>query len=426
METTGFHGTNSQAKKRIALTLSGGGFKSVADQSGMAAGLLAVLMKRNPDLQADPSPLASSSLFADIDIITSISGGTWFVTSLVYSESFRIMIEDLARAAASNQESKNIFNSKYSIKFNNLAKNAHPDEGPSFLTKVKKAVEFFHKGDIPEEIEFGLLMATYLYQQGDQHVSWSSFVNHILMDDSKETMGGPVQEWSVGKVLAIVTSIIAPIPARIFSKAPFDRNYIWYKYNGNRALNMFQSNNLFYNVNQPENKVTALPARFSIILGADAYTPSPLPFGPSMLDNMEVNYIGSSSHKEGLNLPQHFTATSNLGLRAKHSDHESFYDSPLCGPVAASSAAIGGLTMVSSTARLFDSIQLDPSVWFASKLTGERAFDEPLNLTESLWKGNKLTQDMVDQIARIGMYALTDGGVTDAFGKIWILDCHGV
>lgn len=422
METCN-HGRNDQAKKHVALALSGGGFKSVADQSGMIAGLLAVLMKQSLDLQKNDSPLASSELLGNVLTVTSISGGSWFASSLAYSKSFRIMIEDLARAAASNKESSGIFNTRYSKRFNDLAKGADVDKGPEFLAKAKKAISFLHNGAIPEAMEFGLLMTAFLYQQNEQHVSWSSFVSHILMDDIGETMGSSVQEWAVGKALAIVTSVISPIPARMLTKNPFDRDYIWYKSDGNNVLNIFESNHLFYNMEQPkECQATLIPARFSVILGAAKSTPAPLPYGPSVLDGIHVNYKGSNSSDDNWNLPQKFNATSDLGIAASLNDRESFYDTPISGPVAASSSVIGILTMIRIIAKLFDNIQLDPGVWFASNLAGREAFEEPLTLTRRLWKEKKLTQGMVDQAASIGMYELTDGGATDAFGEISRMD----
>jgi len=456
METGHLHERVTQPNKHVALALSGGGFKSVADQSGMTAGLLAVLMKRNPDLQEDPSPLASSTLFDDVFTITSTSGGAWFASSLAYSKSFRIMIEDIARAGASNQESSDIFNSKYSKKFNDLTKNVDLDKGPKFLKRARDAVEKFHPGGIPESMEFGLLMATYFYQQQNEHpVSWSSFVKHILMDDAGETMGSSVQEWAVGKGLAIVTSIISPIPG-ILPKSSFDRDYIWYKSTGNNALNIFESNYLLYNMRQPKSsRACFIPARFSIILGASKSTPAPLPYGPSMLDSTEINYKGACSI-EKRRIPQKFTSTSNLGIAASfndqlsfygpsmlnsteindkgtcsneitstsnlgiaasYNDELSFYDTPICHPVAASSAVVGLLTMITFAAKFFDKVNLNPGVFFASNLIGGEAFDEPMNLIHKLWTEKSLTQHMVDQAASMSLYELTDGGATDAFGE---------
>lgn len=420
-----------QGRKHVALALSSGGFKTMAEDVGMTTGLLAILMKERPELQTHPSPLASSALFGDIDTISSVSAGTWFTCSLAYSETFRIMIEDMARAAASSDvqshnKTYDIFNSKYSKRFNDLATNSDVDVGEKYFTKAKDTVNslynnFFEK-NIPDQVEFGLLLTAYIKQNNDGLASWNSIVDTILMmDDVGETMGrnqdNPIQEWSAGKAWAIITAI-APIPNY--------RQYVWNAEcknsqhivsNFKQLFKRIKSNSLSYNVEQPKKNTSSfIPARFSIILGSDKSTSAPIPFGPPLLDELKVNYHGDVPNSKRGRRSQSFSATWDQGMSAKLNDQESYYDAPLRGLMGASNAFFGLSSIFSNVACLMELLEFDPSVWFASNLIAEESFDKPTSLIESLSTENELTQDVVDEAARMGLYELTDGGATDSFG----------
>jgi hypothetical protein len=82
----------------VALALGGGGFLSVTDMTGLTAGLLSVLMQEDNKLLESDNALSQSGLFDRVGSISSISGGSWFISKLAYSQKFREMIESVAKS----------------------------------------------------------------------------------------------------------------------------------------------------------------------------------------------------------------------------------------------------------------------------------------------------------------------------------------
>merc|ERR1712232_894675 len=77
---------------KLAITFPGGGFKSVAAQAGLLAGLLAA----NRRLRNGAINVKGSAILEKFDIVSGVSGGAWFSCELAYSTRFLQLIESMA------------------------------------------------------------------------------------------------------------------------------------------------------------------------------------------------------------------------------------------------------------------------------------------------------------------------------------------
>ncbi|CAE8618844.1 unnamed protein product, partial [Polarella glacialis] len=80
---------------KTALTFEGGGFSSVATQSAILAGLLSLAGKASTPPVLQPT-LEGTGLLDKFDLLTSVSGGGWFLSCLLYSRKFLTFMELMA------------------------------------------------------------------------------------------------------------------------------------------------------------------------------------------------------------------------------------------------------------------------------------------------------------------------------------------
>jgi len=67
-------------------------------------------------------------------------------------------------------------------------------------------------------------------------------------------------------------------------------------------------------------------------------------------------------------------------------------------------------------AQPFTDYNSDPSVYFASKLTGKDAFQKPRDIMDEIWESGKPTEKQAKALKEMGAYEITDGGGTDPHG----------
>ena len=71
--------------------MEGGGFRALSSDAAIIAGLLAA----SSPLTASPT-LAGSKLLDKFDVLSTVSGSSWFSAGLIYSQKFQQLIEDIA------------------------------------------------------------------------------------------------------------------------------------------------------------------------------------------------------------------------------------------------------------------------------------------------------------------------------------------
>ena len=455
-----------QRQTVLALAFGGGGFKSVADDAGVTAGLLGYLSMKD-NTKEDSYTLESSGLYGDVDVLSTISGGSWFGALSIYSKKFKGLIDAIAKKGAcpdrcSKKSIEELYNDGFSKLFETLTV-------PFQRRSEVEALEGFLKTDEEELKDDQFLLEAQqelkglaeglgdlnalgrlLFRNGlFKLFSWKDFVNVILQDisndegsntivdpkDFKEvdvTLGSKdVNEWAKSKIWAIITSIIYPDePGKaIWHKgAFFKRNErcdkakskcsISNKSLKDRCLKFTRYIN--YQIDQstrPEEngkQQQVIPARFSTVVGGTNGEKAPLPFGTEkFLKDVKVEYTWKNTD---FYLPIR-KPESSVGLMPKLTESENFDDTPVLGTAAASSAFAGGLAS-QCIPELFN---IETNVWFSPKREGKAAFDEPATIAKNLWTEKKLfqsrpTKKTVENIADLGLYELFDGGFTDPFG----------
>lgn len=58
----------------------------------------------------------------------------------------------------------------------------------------------------------------------------------------------------------------------------------------------------------------------------------------------------------------------------------------------------------------------NPSIYFASNLSGKDAFDAPLQIIDDIWETNEPTEEKGMKLKEMGGHEITDGGGTDPHG----------
>lgn len=164
-------------------------------------------MKRDPKaLRKDSisSPLAASGLYENVKSISTISGGSWFTSYLVYSMKYRAMVEEMARKAAygvGGKKVSEIFFEKYGQRFDDLrASNDSTNDAQALFVLLDGLVSRLpvdEKGYV-RQISNGLRTALMFSQTGSHggpQSSWYSATKDILGDDiNQKTLGSEVQE----------------------------------------------------------------------------------------------------------------------------------------------------------------------------------------------------------------------------------------
>lgn len=398
----------------IGIAFSGGGFKSVADQTAVTAGLLAELMKRDPKaLRKDSisSPLAASGLYENVKSISTISGGSWFTSYLVYSMKYRAMVEEMARKAAygvGGKKVSEIFFEKYGQRFDDLrASNDSTNDAQALFVLLDGLVSGLpvdEKGYV-HQISNGLRTALMFSQTGSDggpQSSWYSVTKDILGDDiNQKTLGSEVQEWSKGKSWNIVTSVTVP--------SGLIQSNIW--------VDQFNLSKVGYCTKGEDFNVLFVPVLFSVVLGNDGSPAAPLPSSVySVTEKLTLTYTGKKlSQLFGQSLKPKIIET---GIQPQMDANKSFADMPILGPVAASSAAIGLMSILPDTvtAGLTSLVKLNPQVGFACKEKDPSAsFSTGQGLIDNLWNKGQLTNEDFEDITQKGVCNFLDGGATDPF-----------
>jgi len=408
------YGLHEDAK--IALTFGGGGFLSTTDMTGITAGLLAVLMHKNNTLQLTNNALFQSGLFSKVESINSISGGSWFAARLAYSEKYRQMVESVALAKIEGMDVAKTFITKDTIlKF---AEKGLQEKLTGRLFKLLieglQRINFRGDDDALEAVkQFVGLLAVLKNNKGDKNIQWEEAGSFILDDIQNFTLGHPVQDWAKGKNWRIIVSAVTPPKgAGLLKKGP------------DVIFSDFPKAKLEYTI---DSNVLYFPVKFSTILGypnaplsvTDKYDSS----DEGLLSTYNVEYDGFNLDKKKIlagKIPvlcvDYLEGESIDGINAILSDLNNFKDMPLVGPVSASSAFAGTLTLNGALSNLLGALEIDTGVYYGPKLPPKDAFVKPQKIMSDIWSTKEPSQKQVDILSDYGAHEVTDGGLTDGLG----------
>ncbi|OLP85607.1 hypothetical protein AK812_SmicGene33385 [Symbiodinium microadriaticum] len=450
------------------LALEGGGFMAHAAHTGVLTALLNVTKATSkgagPDLR---------ELMRNVKVISSISGGSWWLSQLAYSQAFLTLIETMAvdpKAAGLLYQEQWISPFLLAILESDLMPVPVPTQdlgGASsdnfnlravlesqtpMLEKRKRKRKMkeakYVNNDRGVADSFGMNFIELLIEVfflGRAGSSWQRVVAELLHSTSlgdmtgSETLGSPVNEWATGKWWLAGTSISTP-----GGKGPGTCQ--WFKFQGACALQLIGSpgQTLIYEngtdvgsawmYSAPpwwQSTAAWTPARFSTVLGAGAGQPAPMKFCENECENLQLHYqaIGETAvaEKEG---SYDFFATSNTSLFSAVSGSSAFagftviLDRILPSIITAIMAAVKKLKVVLPSG-LAEKIQQGVSnilhaklaVWSESAKNGVLAFQEASATLKEITKSQGHPPDLsLDSVAEQGLMALVDGGMTDNTG----------
>ena len=450
------------------LALEGGGFRAHAAHTGVLTALLNVTKATSkgagPDLR---------ELMRNVKVISSISGGSWWLSQLAYSQAFLTLIETMAvdpKAAGLLYQEQWISPFLLAILESDLMPVPVPTQdlgGASsdnfnlravlesqtpMLEKRKRKRKMkeakYVNNDRGVADSFGMNFIELLIEVfflGRAGSSWQRVVAELLHSTSlgdmtgSETLGSPVNEWATGKWWLAGTSISTP-----GGKGPGTCQ--WFKFQGACALQLIGSpgQTLIYEngtdvgsawmYSAPpwwQSTAAWTPARFSTVLGAGAGQPAPMKFCENECENLQLHYqaIGETAvaEKEG---NYDFFATSNTSLFSAVSGSSAFVgftvilDRILPSIITAIMAAVKKLKVVLPSG-LAEKIQQGVSnilhaklaVWSQSAKNGVLAFQEASATLKEITKSQGHPPDLsLDSVAEQGLMALVDGAMTDNTG----------
>jgi len=378
-------GGRAQQASGAAIALEGGGFRALASNTGLIAGLLAACQHGE-----QPVSLADSGLLDRFGILSSVSGSSWFTSALVFSPQFQALLEGMA---ASPKTAALQYRTQVTMPW---LKATGVDDG-KFKLLVALARALHVSIGVTQDTE----EAIYFHLTG---LSWEHFVDALLNAtagiETSLPLGSPLgtsgEHWAAGKVWLVDHAILLPLdkdPARIYrSKLGIPR--------------------VTYHSEASPQPPLHMPAMFSINLGAGVRSTAPLPYVSPAIKGK----LGQLGYSSGI-LFHNFSATSKmLGPNFGHELVEYAGLLPVSRVVAASSAFAGTLCIIGPIPEDFLSLLSGDFVPWIASTAGGQGFAAAEALVQNLAKPGGVTQQSLDQLASAKLHGVIDGGFGDGTG----------
>ncbi|CAE7524422.1 unnamed protein product [Symbiodinium natans] len=308
------------------MAFEGGGFKAHAAHTGVMSGLLGAFYKASAESGEEPN---LKKMMRNVKAIASNSGGTWFISQLVYSPSFLTLIETIAaNPAQANKQYKEGWIERFlgavtgadagipsvgllgwghDVSHPRISVPAKPTNwtttGPCLFVDNNRIL-----GDVAKIADPFLLnlaeVILEIFFLARNASSWEAVVSTLLQSTSngdmtaKDTLGSKVNEWAEGKWWMAATSMATP-------GGTGPGNCHWYKLDlCAKALVGSRGSVAIYNGNSTDTKwlyaastkptvpnlAAWTPARFSTVLGGGDSEPAPLKFCDAYCDNLKLEY----------------------------------------------------------------------------------------------------------------------------------------
>jgi len=420
------------------MTFQGGGFKSHSSFTGVMAGLLAA----QTDLQ---------EMLQSVEVLSSISGGSWFISQLIYSPNFEALVTGIAR---SPETAYHQYWHQWLVPF--LDSLVMSSSGPSspyyggFLlnstTRMYNDRFVFHSQPSNKTATILMDFIEVLFEviyAAKPNTSWETFVSALLnnMGDlpNTETLDATPNTWALHKTWSPQTTVSSAAPKSKGGTGPGtcsddpDLSLCILADLGPVSSGIYRNGSIgvSYSCSSPDSLAAWSPAHFTVKLGGADMTESIFCEG---CRNMMVDYT---------DLKHGNTTSSPVG------DLHPFTGStPVVKAVAASSAFLGD-TLVLPFGQQGIAEQVAKAVeGFLSKWTGlPESFAHFLandlqNILDTNWavytensdndaarfnnanavleflktSGGLISAEKLEEVAEDSFIALVDGGLSDATG----------
>lgn len=367
---------------KVALALQGGGFLAFSSFTGILAALLSVkINSSNAEVHAD---LNASGLLSRIQAISCVSGGSWFATQLIYTDSFVNLIESIASFP---DQASNLFDVLWMSKLVQMG-----SESTRWGWFVQTAAGLF--GTAARSLWQTFVETTYFWQSGRR---WQDFVERLLTAtsnlDADLSLGASVQAWAANKHFLIGSSVVLG--------------------NNDRRVTLVQSLNalVYYKAHAaPGNTLPIyIPAKFSVTLGAGYDQTAPFPFVPSsaysVVDSWSYSAEGwfwsDTASATGLQGTAFTSMTAEVGKMR------------VVEVTAASSAALGGVSTTKWLSKLATLLNVELTPWVSSQ-NANLAFKSGSILVDRARENQDSSS--LQSLAEAKVHGLIDGAYTDNTG----------
>lgn len=375
------------AAASVALTVAGGGWRAQWSAAGLISGLVSYMGKT--DNSAKPT-LAGTGLLDRVDIVSTNSGGSWFASSLIYSERHLALLESMAASP----------------------KTASAQANSGWVTPWLQATQVDAKkfdlvGDIARDLvdvilgkgdEDTIYLFNHFLATG---LTWNDWTITLLSSTASIgtniTLGSSTNSWATGKEWFSCHSVMLP--------------------RANNPAYLFRGPVLgLPEVHQSATTVSStpelLPAKFSIKLGAGAASSATRRYMPSGAASLVQRFDYKAVVVPIIDEPSAQTAPLDTGDLTRGVFSNGAGTVPVFGAASASSAAAGIAptlgALVDESITLIDA-DLLPWVTIA---TGADSFSYATNLYQSLIHFDDKGV-AVKALAEADFHGLIDGGYTD-------------
>jgi len=369
----------------VALTMQGGGFRALATDSGLLAGALAAMHQRN----ISQPTLAESGLLERFNIISTVSGSSWFAAELLYSKRFLALVEGMA---SSPQTAAEQFGANWTS-----AWLAAIQLDPSKFRLRKDIAEIIVRVLLGTGDEDSVFMAAFFLSSG---ASWNEFV-HVLLNstadlDDDMVLGGAVQKWAEGKIWLVDHTAMYP---------NLERPGVIYSDNGKPT-----ASEVSYVSTDPFLPYF-YPAKFSITLGSGPKASAPVDYmAPGLaVASSGLVYTSNASFFVGRDV------APPMDLDKARVNFMRFAGMlPLNKVVATSSAFLGSAAILGPLAGDLQTLLFATATPWVSSAPDGLAFDIANDLVSEVEAA--VNEQTVANLAKFSVHGLIDGGETDGSG----------
>lgn len=374
----------------VALALEGGGFKALSLDVGLFAALLAKYRK----IAATERPtLESSNLLGRFGVISSVSGGTWFASSLIYSRGFKNMVEDMA-VSGGIKHAAEIFEAQWVSQWLSAFQEKDSKYVLHIASLLDRDLDLSAISDTVEMLDF----------VSEEGWAWKDLVRGLLESTvgipSTATLDSEVQEWAKDKIWIVCHSFVSPTGSTTATlrQSPLGVEAQRYQVKGAGATPPF------------------IPARFSWQLGSEgSVSPTPYMAGSALPPSSSVSW--SSRDLNPSDGRCYCTSDANVGrcVGSFPEFTEAAGSLPIFEVASCSSAVVGGAITSPLFVHANSFIHANFPVWATSDSNGE-TFRGAERLVGPTLTGDVLLDGSDADFADAGLRALVDAAYTDNTG----------